>query len=80
MKLRPGEKEATDTILKLCDQFGYGHFMSMMATAWARKMMKKWNMSETQAREGAFLEGYPFVIFDDLMERGEWDETGERYR
>jgi hypothetical protein len=57
-----------------------------MATRWAETLMRDYGMDEKTARTAALLpgypfamQGYPFAMQADLLLRGEWDETGERY-
>jgi hypothetical protein len=53
--------------------------LAHLQTAWARKLVEE-GISEKAARaatEGH--RGYPFQMQEDLLARGEWDETGQRY-
>jgi hypothetical protein len=80
MKVSNAERQAIKTVLALGEEFGYGNLMQHLATAWARCLVNHYGFDEKTARTASFLPGMPFLMQDDIMERGEWDETGERYR
>jgi hypothetical protein len=80
MTISLAERQAILTVLRLGAEHGYGNLMQHMATAWAKSLMDQYGMDEATARKASFLSGYPFAMQADLVERGEWDETGERYR
>ena len=80
MKISNDERLAIRAVIMLGKEFGYGNLMGHLATAWARDMMTDYHMTESQARRCPPCQGYPFEMQDDLLERGEWDETGERYQ
>lgn len=77
MKLHPGEHRAIKEVLHHGATYGYGNLIAHLQTAWARRLMES-GMSEAGARTHAGP-GYPFIFWDDLLENGEWDETGKRY-
>lgn len=81
MKISKQEQTAIQQVLAWGDAFGYGNLIIHLQTAWAKKLMRS-GLSEKAARAATALEGagYPFATQDDLVERGEWDETGARYR
>ena len=80
MKVSDAEREAIRIVIRLGAQHGYGNLMQHMATAWAKDLVDKYQFDEESARQGALLDGYPFLMQQDIIERGEWDDTGERYR
>ncbi len=80
MKVTAVEQNAIRTVLEAGKCFGYGNLISHLQTAWARDLMRQHNMNETGARRAAGGKGYPFGMQDDIVERGEWDQTGERYK
>ena len=81
MKISEDERLAIRNVITAGKRFGYGNLMGHLATAWARALMDEYDMSEDTARQATFgVKGYPFAMQADLIERGEWDETGKRYR
>jgi|TARA_R100000049_G_C1933264_1_gene77108 hypothetical protein len=52
----------------------------VVARAKANGVSKQLQQEEGPAREASGGFGYPFAMQDDLIERGEWDETGKSYR
>lgn len=80
MRISAGEQKAIRQVVAAGESYGFGNMISHLATAWAKSLMTKWGMSEKSARAGAWgLSGYPFKMQDDLIERGEWDESGKTY-
>lgn len=57
---------------------GYGNMLAHLRTAWARQLAKGGLEDET-AINHVGGDCYPFAMQDDLLENGEWDETGKRY-
>ncbi len=80
MRISEDERSAIEAVIHLGRLHGFGNLMQHMATAWAETLMRDHGMDEAGARAAALLPGYPFAMQRDLRERGEWDETGERYR
>ena len=80
MKIPEGERLALHEVLAYGETYGYGNLITHLQTAWARHLMRS-GISETVARRSTARDGsgYPFLMQDDLLERGEWDETGRRY-
>ena len=79
MKISVDEQIAIRTVIAYGDEHGYGNLISHLQTAWARKLVEQ-GFDEKGARLAAGGQGYPFKMQDDLLQRGEWDETGKRYR
>jgi hypothetical protein len=80
MKISEQERQAIRRVVTAGESFGFGNMISHLATAWAKSLMEQWGMTETIARYTAYgLSGYPFKMQEDLMERGEWDESGQSY-
>lgn len=73
------ERDAIGLALHVGRVFGYGNLIAHLQTAWARKLVKEGLADEAAARQHAGGSGYPFLMQDDIVERGEWDETGKRY-
>lgn len=53
------ELAAIRTVCAHGAQFGYGNLIGWLSTAWAVTLMRKYGMTEEQARAGAFGHGYP---------------------
>lgn len=79
MRVTAVEQHAVKTVLDAGRCFGYGNMISHLQTAWAKDLIEQYGMDEADAREDAG-KGYPFGLQEDIVERGEWDETGERYK
>jgi hypothetical protein len=80
MKISADEQNAIRAVLVFGEAYGYGNLISHLQTAWAKRLMGQYGMDEQGARIASGGSGYPFQMQADLVERGEWDETGERYR
>ena len=81
MKISEAERIAIQEVLAYGEAHGYGNVITHLQTAWAAHLMRD-GMSEKVARLSTARDGsgYPFKMQEDLIERGEWDETGARYR
>jgi hypothetical protein len=79
MKISEGERKAIQEVLAYAEAYGYGNLISHLQTAWAKVLVEKEGMDEKTARLVSGGSGYPFQMHADLVERGEWDETGARY-
>lgn len=77
MKISREEQVAIGVVLAYAERFGYGSLITHLETGWARRLMRD-GVKEAAARAAAGP-GMPFLMQDDLLERGEWDETGARY-
>lgn len=80
MGISDAERKAIKQALEAGARHGYGNLIAHLQTAWARYLVNVYKMDEASAREASGGDGYPFAMQDDLLERGEWDESGERYR
>ena len=78
-RITKAEQRALQHVLAAGERFGYGNLIAHLQTAWARKLVKEGLADEAAARQHAGGSGYPFLMQDDIVERGEWDETGKRY-
>lgn len=78
MKIPRSEQIAIQEVLAYSEAHGYGNLISHLQTAWAQRLMRD-GLSEAAARRASGGPGYPFPMQADLIERGEWDETGARY-
>lgn len=80
MKIDEEERKAILTVLELAGKYGYGNLISHLNTRWARLLMRDYNWTEKEAREFVGSDRtYHFKMQDDILERGEWDTTGESY-
>lgn len=80
MRISEDERSAIQYLIYAGARYGYGNLIAHLQTAWARTVMAVEHFDEKRAREDAGGPGYPFAMQDDILERGEWDETGKRYR
>lgn len=82
VKISESERMAIRHVIALGGAHGYGNLIAHMQTAWAKYLMDLYDMSEEAARAATARDGsgYPFEMQADLLERGEYDETGERYQ
>lgn len=80
MKISRAEQIAIQEVLAYGEAHGYGNLITHLQTAWAARLMRS-GISEKAARAATARDGggYPFKMQEDLIERGEWDETGQRY-
>lgn len=78
MKIPEAERQAILEVIKLGNEWEFGNLIAHLNTAWAKKLIKD-GMSEEDAMKSTHGEGYPIKMHDDLVERGEWDETGKKY-
>jgi hypothetical protein len=79
MRVTEAERVAVRMVLAAGRMWGYGNLIAHLQTAWAAHLMEE-GTPERVAREASGGPGYPFQLQRDVLERGEWDETGERYR
>ncbi len=81
MRISDAEQKAILDVVNAGESFGYGNMISHLQSAWARTLVTAHGFTEIQAREAvAGGNGYPFKMHSDLVNHGEWDETGERYK
>lgn len=80
MKLQPGEHRAILTTLAFGRQHGYGNLMAHLAAAWADEMIRGGMPEDAAIEFVSNREPYSLAMHRDIIERGEWDETGEKYR
>lgn len=80
MRIGADEQLSIRRVLAAGREHGYGNMISHLQTAWAKKLMDDYRMDEECARHASGGDGYPFDMQQDLVDRGEWDETGTRYR
>lgn len=80
MKISAAEQSAIRLVLEVGARHGYGNLITHLQTAWAAQLMRS-GVSEKVARLSTARDcrGYPCLMQADLLERGEWDETGARY-
>jgi hypothetical protein len=78
MKISRLEQDAIRRAVEAGRDFGYGNMISHLQSAWVKHLIDGGMDPETAARHGAG--GYPVQMHLDLLERGEWDETGQRYK
>ena len=80
MNISQAEQAAIIQVLVAGGTYGYGNMISHLQTAWAKRLVDEWGMTEDGARRAAGGPGYPFEMHEDLIKNGQWDETGKRYR
>lgn len=79
MRISEEERRAVEQVLAAGKAWGFGNMTAHLQTAWAKCLMDEHGFDEGAARRGALGPGYPFAMQEDILERGEWDETGRRY-
>lgn len=57
--------------------FGFGNLITHLRTAWRDKELADGHAEIAETMDN---ECYPSGMQEDLIERGEWDETGVKYR
>jgi hypothetical protein len=78
MKISADEQAGIRAAIDAGKRFGFGNIISHLKTAWAKTLVADYGYSNREARKFAG-DGMPFAMQDDVLERGEWDETGSRY-
>lgn len=78
MRISSDQRLAIGNVLYAADKYGYSSMIAILKTAWAKKLVSQ-GFSEADAVMGADTSGYSFQMYDDIVERGEWDETGKKY-
>lgn len=81
MKITKNEQSLVKSAIYIGEQVGFGNLIAHLASAWAEMLIRVYGMSEETALEATRGRGpYPIAMHRDLIDRGEWDETGERYK
>jgi hypothetical protein len=81
MKIRSGEQEAIRTVIDLAESYGYGNLMQHLASAWACRMIDEGCPKATAIDFVSGRGPHPsLAMHKDIVENGEWDETGMRYQ
>ena len=78
MRISDDQKRAIQNVLQSAELYGYGSMIAILKTAWAKKLVAQ-GFSKSDAFEAADTSGYSFAMHDDIVQRGEWDETGKSY-
>lgn len=80
MKISGMEQRAIRCAIDFGEKFGFGNLIAHLTTAWCRRLIAQGlPLDAARAASGHDKRGYPFGMQDDLVERGQWDETGDRY-
>ena len=79
MRISKHEQQAIKTVVDLGRVHGFGNLIAHLRSAWAKTLVDQ-GVDEKTAMGGFGKGGYLIKMHLDLMERGEWDETGESYR
>lgn len=79
MRISAGEQAAIREVIRLGDEYGFGNLISHLKTAWMRRLIADGLREETAKAAACGGTFYPPLMQEDLIERGEWDHTGERY-
>ena len=80
MKISPDEQRAIRTVINIAKSYGYGNLMAHLASAWADEMIRGGMPEDAAIEFVSNREPYSLAMHRDIIERGEWDETGEKYR
>jgi hypothetical protein len=78
LKISKEEQKAIRTVVKMGEAFGYGNMISHLKSAATKSVMEKYKTTEENAPD--LGKGYPVKMHLDLMNKGQWDESGEDYR
>jgi len=78
MRISDDQKRAIQNLLQSAELYGHGSMIAILKTAWAKKLVAQ-GFSESDAFKAADTSGYSFAMHDDIVQRGEWDETGKSY-
>jgi hypothetical protein len=79
VRISETERKAIVAVVAAGRKHGFGNIISHLQAAWTDVLVNEHGMLEADARQSSGG-GYPIAMHRDLMERGEWDETGTRYR
>ena len=80
MNVSREEKSAVNMAVEIGGRFGYGNIVAHLLSAWANELSAN-GMDEEGAM--AHVSGrlpYPIQMHLDILDNGEWDETGKKYR
>lgn len=80
MKVSAEEHAAILTVLELGRQHGFGNMIAHLRTAWMRVLIDVYGFDETSAEAASNTGPYSIPLHVDILENGEWDETGEKYK
>jgi hypothetical protein len=82
MRISESERQAIIRVLQYGKDYGYGNLIGHLQTAWARSLVNKEGMTIHLAKASVGsrgYSGYPFKMQDDLIQKGQWDDTGKAY-
>ena len=77
MKISRSEQLGIQLAVEAGRMHGFGNMICHLKSAWANALIEKGMDPKTASHHADG--GYPIQMHLDLMERGEWDETGQRY-
>lgn len=85
MRVSDEERLYIKDAIAIADRIGYGNLLAHIASAWAAKEneeRKKRGLPEIEdvVEFSGDLRALPVLMHKDIIDRGEWDETGKRYR
>lgn len=79
MQISEQERQAIRRVVDYGAEWGYGNLMAHLASAWALRLMSQGVSKEAAIAATQGRNPYPLKLHIDILERGEWDETGARY-
>lgn len=80
MNITQREQESINLVVSLGKEFGFGNMIAHLQSAWEKFLVEEHGFTEDLAKSAATTDPYPRKMHEDLMNRGEWDETGVAYR
>ena len=81
MRISKSEQAAIKSAVYLGNQVGFGNLLSHLASAWAEMLMCVHGWDEQHALDFAGSRpGYAVAMHRDIVDNGEWDETGKKYQ
>jgi len=85
MRVSSEEQAAINECISHSKRFGFGNVISHLFTAWRITLMEKGRFTTKEAVSGAWGNSrvsqidMPIKMHKDIIENGEWDETGGKY-
>lgn len=80
MKVSKAEQSNLKIAIAIGELIGYGNLISHLASAWAAHLVREGMDEKTALEHAGGRSGLPLAMHEDIINNGEWDETGERYR
>ena len=82
IKVTEHQRQLLLSVLEVARDIGYGNLILHLQTKWAADLMARYGFDEKAARDHTARDGtgLPFQMQNDILIRGEWDETGKSYQ